>query len=74
MRYCEALCVSRQLLGNKNRDRGQPWWLSGLELPSDWGMILGTRIESRIRLPAWSLLLPLPVSLTLSLSLSLMNK
>ena len=27
------------------------------------------RVESRIRLPAWSLLLPLPVSLRLSLSL-----
>ena len=31
------------------------------------------RIESHIRLPAWSLLLPLPVSLPLSLSVS-MNK
>ena len=33
-------------------------------------------IESRVGLPAWSLLLPLPVSLpvSLSLSLSIMNK
>ena len=41
-------------------------------LPSAQVMILGPRIESHIRLPAWSLLLPLPV--TLPLSLSLMNK
>ena len=31
-------------------------------------------IESHVRLPAWSLFLPLPVSLPLSVSLSLMNK
>ena len=30
-------------------------------------------IESRMGLPAWSLLFPLPVSLPLSLSLSIMN-
>ena len=47
---------------------GQPWWLSGLAPPSAQGVILETRIESHIGLPAWSLLLPLPVSLPLSLS------
>ena len=34
----------------------------------------GDRIEFHIRLPAWSLLLPLTMSLRLSLSVSLMNK
>ena len=37
-------------------------------LPSAQGVILETRIESHIGLPAWSLLLPLPVSLSLSVS------
>ena len=36
------------------------------------GVVLEFRDESCIRLPAWSLLLPLPVSA--SLSVSLMNK
>ncbi|CAK7314885.1 hypothetical protein VULLAG_LOCUS18612 [Vulpes lagopus] len=44
------------------------------QLPSAQGTILESSIESCIRLPAWSLLLPLPVSLPLSLSLSLINK
>ena len=39
-----------------------------VHLPLAQGMILGSRIESRIRLPVWSLLLPLPMSLPLSLS------
>ena len=37
---------------------GQPRWLNGLAPPSAWGYI---------RLPAWSLLLPLSMSLPLSL-------
>ena len=51
---------------------GQPGWLSGLVPPSAQGG--RPRIESHVRLPAWSLLLPLPVSLFLSLCVSLMNK
>ena len=43
-------------------------------LPSAQVVILESRIESRIRLPAGSLLLPLPVCLPLSQSVSLMNK
>ena len=39
-------------------------------LPLAQGVIPGLVIESHIRLPAWSLLLPLPMSLSLSLSLS----
>ena len=39
-------------------------------LPLAQGVILGSRIKSRIGLPAWSLLLPLPVSLPLSLCVS----
>ena len=40
-------------------------------LPSAQGVVLGSRIESRIGLPAWSLLLlPLPMSLLRSLCLS----
>ena len=39
-------------------------------LPLAQGVIPGSRIESRIRLPAWSLLLLLPVSLLLSLCVS----
>ena len=57
-------------LGHKNHIRGQPGWLSGLVPPSAQGVILETGIESHVRLPAWSLLLPLPVSLPLSLYLS----
>ena len=41
-------------------------------LTSSQGLIPGSRIESHVGLPAWSLLLPLPVSLPLSVSL--MNK
>ena len=40
---------------------GQPWWLSGLAPPSAQGMILETKDQSHIKLPAWSLLLPLPL-------------
>ena len=40
-------------------------------MPLAQGVIPGSRIESHIGFPAWSLLLPLPVSLPLSLSLSL---
>ena len=50
---------------------GQPRWRSGLAPRAAWGVILETQIESHVRLPAWSLLLPLPVTLPLSLSLSL---
>lgn len=48
---------------------GQPRWRSSLAPPAARGVILETQMESHIRLPAWSLLLPLPVSLPLSLSL-----
>ena len=41
---------------------GQPGWLSSFALPSAQGVILETWIESRIRLPAWSLLFPLLAS------------
>ena len=50
----------------RNNLDGQPGWLSGLALPS----VLETQAESHIKLPAWSLLLPLLASLPLSLSLS----
>ena len=50
---------------------GQPWWCSGLAPPAALSVILETRDESHLGLPAWSLLLPLPVSLPLSLSLCL---
>ena len=49
---------------------GMPGWLSSKRLPSAQGVILESRIESHIRLPVWSLLLPLPRSLPLRL----MNK
>ena len=52
-------------------DVRQPWWPSGLALPSARSVILDTGIESHVGLPTWSLLLPLPVSLPLSLSFSL---
>ena len=58
-------------LALKKETLGQPGWLSSLAPPSAQGVILGPGIESHVRLPAWSLLLPLPVSLPLSLSLSL---
>ena len=38
-------------------------------LPLAQGMVLGSQIESNIRFPAWSLLLPLPMSLPVSVSL-----
>ena len=44
------------------------------QLPPAQGVTPGPGIESRIRLPAWSLLLPLSVSLPLSLCMDLMNK
>ena len=53
----------------KKGSRGQPRWRSGLASPAARGVILETRDESHIGLPAWSLLLPLPVSLPLSRSL-----
>ena len=54
---------------------GAPGWLSGLAPAFGPGHdSWSPRIESRVGLPAWSLLLPLPVSLPLSFSVSLMNK
>ena len=53
---------------------GDPWVAQCLAPASTQGMILEFRDSVRIRLPAWSLLLPLPVSLPLCLSVSLMNK
>ena len=51
---------------------GIPGWLRGLVPVFSPGRDPGDPgIESRVGLPAWSLLLPLPVSLPLSLSLSL---
>ena len=52
---------------------GQPRWPRGLAPPSAQGVILETRDQSHVGLPAWSLLLPLPVSLPLSLSMSIIN-
>ena len=62
-----------KILKKKKRKekKGQPGWLSSLALTSAQGVILETRDQSHVGLPAWSLLLPLPVSLPLSLSLSL---
>ena len=49
----------------KQHPLGTPGWLSGLAPPPlAQGLVL--EIESLVRLPAWSLLLPLPVSLHLS--------
>ena len=47
-------------------------WFSTCLWPRAWSWNPG--IESHIRLPAWSLLLPLPVSLPLSVCLSWINK
>ena len=49
---------------------GIPGWLSGLAQARSWG----PGIESRVGLPAWSLLLPPPVSLPLFLYMSIINK
>ena len=49
--------------------RGDPWvaqWFGACLRPRVWSW--RPRIESHVRLPAWSLLLPLPVSRPLSLS------
>ena len=67
-RVSSPTCCSHLLL-NLNFRIEQPRWLSGLAPPLAQDVILETQIESRIGLPAWSLLLPLPVSLHLSLSL-----
>ena len=56
--------------------RSQKGCLGGLVigyLPSAQGVILGSRIESRLRLPTGSLLLP-PAYVSVSLCVSLMNK
>ena len=54
---------------------GIPGWLSGLAPAFGPGRgSWSPRIESRVGLLAWSLLLPLPVALPLSLSMSIMNK
>ena len=55
--------------------KGDPWvaqQFSACLSPRTYSWSSG--IESRIRLPEWSLLLPLPVSLPLSLSLSVSHK
>ena len=66
--------TSASILRNyKNSKLGDPWvaqWFSACLWPGAWSWSPG--IESRVGLPAWSLLLPLPVFLPLSLSL--MNK
>ena len=54
---------------------GKTGWLSGLAPPSTQGLILETQDQvPHVRLPAWSLLLPLPVSLPLSVCLSWINE
>ena len=58
----------------KTMSMGRPGGSAVERLPSAQGVILGPGIESRLGLPAWSLLLPLPVCLPLSQSVSLMNK
>ena len=60
---------------SRTGERGIPGWLSGWVvclLPRVWFWSL--RIESPIRLPARSLLLPLPMSLPVSLCLSWIKK
>ena len=64
------LLTSQRL--HENHRAGQPGWLSRLAPPSARGVILETRDQVQVGIPAWSLLLPLPVSLLLSLSF--MNK
>ena len=57
------------LSASQNPSRMGAWWCSAVERPPlAQGMILGSRIQSRIWLPAQSLRLPLPLSLSLCLS------
>ena len=59
----------------KERERGQPGWLSGLALPLAWGMILGTRDRVPRRAPSMESASPSAcVSASLSLSVTIINK
>ena len=69
--WCSMLL--RSCLSNKTLKWGNPWVaqrFSACLRPREWSWSPG--IESCIRLPTWSLLLPLPVSLPLSPSLCLL--
>ena len=59
-----------KILKNKKFIVGHLGALAVERLPSAQGVILESRIESHVGLPAWSLLLPLSVSLPLSLYVS----
>ena len=63
-----AMCISSP---NKKLERGHLGGSVIEYLPSAQGMVLGSGIESYIRLLVGTLLLPLPVSLPLSVSVSL---
>ena len=82
-KYLTALSLHNKILFNNNHEvviiimmKGDPW------VAQRFGACLWPRaqsrspgIESHVRLPTWSLLLPLPVSLPLSpLSMTIMNK
>ena len=59
----------------KSKARGNPWVAQRFSTclrPREWSWSPG--IEFRVRLPAWSLLLPLPVSLPLCVCLLWINK
>ena len=58
----------------KYRTGGSPGGSAVEHLPLAQGVTPGPGIESHVRLPAWSLLLPLPVSLPLFLSLCAYHK
>ena len=67
----KGFSISLAIRGIKIRTTGATWVAQRFSIAFSQGVILETRIESHVGLPAWSLLLPLPVSLPLSLSLSL---
>ena len=62
--HCFKFFIKKNILG------GSLGGSAVSRLPLAQGTILESGIESRVKLPAWSLLLPLPVSLPLSLCLS----
>ena len=58
--------INKYFKKKKKGRSGIPGWRSGLVPPSARGLILETGIESRVGLPAGSLLLPLCLCLSLS--------